>query len=335
MGVFVLIIVALVTTLFLYLRQKMTYFQRRGVPVIEPSYLFGNLDGVGQKIHFVSNFQYFYENFKDKHKFCGFYLLQSPRLLIIDLDLIKNIFIKDFNYFTDRGVFHADNDPLSNHLFSLEGEKWKNLRHKLSVTFTSGRMKLMYPIIENHAKTFVDLVDGLSSSDDGIDIKNVCVRFTADVIGSCGFGIECNAMGDEKTEMLKMTEFFDIKDPWVRLNFFVANVFVDFAKKMRLTITPKFINEYFLPLIKSIYEYRVGSDVTRPDFLSLLIQIKKYGKIKDEEMESVGTLTFDELAAQAFIFFVAGEYFNFFSKGMSTLRLKIMSRISKFSSLDF
>lgn len=307
MGAFILIFVALVTVFFFYLRHKMTYWQRRGVPALDPSYLLGNIDGVGSKLHLTTNFQYIYENFKDKHKFCGFYLLQVPRLIVIDLELVKNILIKDFHNFTDRGVFHADNDPLSNHLFSLEGEKWKNLRHKLSVTFTSGRMKLMYPIIEDHAKTFVELVDGLSASDDGIDIKNVCVRFTADVIGSCGFGIECNAMKNEKTEMMRMTEFFDIKDPLTKINFFIVNVFIDFAKTFKLTVTPKFINDFFLPMIKELYEYRTKNDVTRNDFLSLLIQIKKYGKLRDEEMENVGTLTFDELAAQAFIFFIAGN----------------------------
>jgi cytochrome P450 family 6 len=62
-------------------------------------------------------------------------------------------------------------------------------------------------------------------------------------------------------------------------------------------------------MIKEIFEYRTKNDVNRNDFLSLLIQIKKYGKLKDEEMESVGTLTFDELAAQAFVFFIAGKGF--------------------------
>lgn len=260
----------------------MNYWQHRGVPVLEPSLLMGNLEAVGQKIHFVTNFQFIYESFKDKFKFCGFYLLQSPRLILIDLDVIKNILIKDFNNFTDRGAFHSDNDPLSNHLFALEGEKWKSLRHKLSVTFTSGRMKLMYPIIENHTKTFIELIDGLSGSKDGIDIKNVCVRFTADVIGSCGFGIECNAMENENTEMMKMAQFFDIKDTWTRISFFFANVFIDFARTLKLKITPKFISDFFIPMIKETYEYRMKNDVTRNDFLSLLIQIKKYGKLKDE-----------------------------------------------------
>lgn len=283
------------------------------MPSLKASYFLGNLDGVGEKIHMATNLQIVYETFKDNHKYCGFYMLPTPQLVLIDLDLIKNVLIKDFHHFTDRGIyFNEEDDPLSAHLFAIEGEKWKILRHKLSVTFTSGRMRMMYPIIEAYTKEMVDLVEGLSSSPMGIDIKNVCLRFTADVIGSCGFGVECNALRDESTEMLKMAEFFDIKDPLTRINFFFVNVFTDFSKKLRLKVTPKFITDYFLPMIRQTCEYREKSDLNRNDFLSLLMQIKKYGKLKDEEMENVGSISFNELAAQAFIFFLAGKKFDFF-----------------------
>lgn len=165
----------------------------------------------------------------------------------------------------------------------------------------------MFPIIESFSNGLVDLIDSLSINECGIDVKNVCTRFTADVIGSCGFGIECNAMRDENTGMMEMGKFFDITDTKIRLNFFFVNIFQGIAKRLKMKITPQFINDYFMPMITEAFEYREKNEVNRNDFLSLLMQIKKYGKLKDEEMENVGTLTFNELAAQAFIFFVAGE----------------------------
>jgi cytochrome P450 family 6 len=167
-------------------------------------------------------------------------------------------------------------------------------------------MKLMYPIVGAYSTDLVNLIDSLASNASGIDIKNVCLRFTADVIGSCGFGIECNAMRDENSQMVQMGSFFDITDARTRVNFFFVNIFPGLARRLRMKITPQFISDFFLPMIRDTYEHRMKNEVNRNDFMSLLIQIKKYGRLKDEEAE-VGSMTFNELAAQAFIFFIAGK----------------------------
>lgn len=93
---------------------------------MEPSLLLGNIDGVGQKIHSTINFQIIYENFKIANKLCGFYIMHYMVMVmvVLDLDVIKNIFIKDFNNFVDRGVHsYAEVDLLLAYLFALEGEK--------------------------------------------------------------------------------------------------------------------------------------------------------------------------------------------------------------------
>lgn len=126
MGLFVLLLIGFITAGYFYVRNKLNYWKQRGVPHDEPSMLFGNIESVGQKIHFTINIQMIYEKFKIGNKLCGFYLLQSPRLIIMDLDLIKNILIKDFNSFVDRGVYNnAEDDPLSAHLFAIEGKMRK------------------------------------------------------------------------------------------------------------------------------------------------------------------------------------------------------------------
>lgn len=126
MGVVFLLLIGFVTAAYYYLRGKMNYWKKRGVPCDEPSLLLGNLDGVGKTIHFTTNIQVIYEKHKIGNKVCGFYLLQTPRLIVIDLDLIKSILIKDFNNFVDRGIYHnPEVDPLSAHLFALEGLKFE------------------------------------------------------------------------------------------------------------------------------------------------------------------------------------------------------------------
>lgn len=51
-------------------------------------------------------------------------MLQQPGLLIKDIDLIKKMFVKDFDYFVDRNVLITqDSEPLFGRvLFFLQGK---------------------------------------------------------------------------------------------------------------------------------------------------------------------------------------------------------------------
>lgn len=293
---------------YLYLIKTFSYWKDRGVSHETPSFLTGNLNGVRKYVHLVKRFQELYEKFKNDQKFCGFYLCQNPKLIIIDLELIKNILIKDFHYFDDRGLYYNEkDDPLSAHLFFIKGDKWRTLRNKLTGTFTSGKIKMMFPIVAGFSNGLVNLVNKNLSNYNGIDIKQVCIRYTTDVIGSCGFGIECDALKNEDCEMLKITNIFDYKNFETSARLYFTQAFPQLSLKLGIKLTPSNVNEFFMRIIKQTYDFRVENDVDRNDFMSLIIQIQKYGKLKDEnDLDEVETMTFNELAAQAFIFFAAG-----------------------------
>lgn len=309
MAVLVISLVVLLAALYFFLRHKLNFWKNLGVPCDSGSLLLGNLDGVGQHVHMNTKIQNMYEKFKFANNYFGFFFLQDPRLILIDLDLIKNVTIKDFDHFVDRGMYvNEEDDPLSGHLFSIAGEKWRVLRNKLSPTFTSGKMKMMFETMAGFTDGLVKLVEEENQNMDGIDIKNVAVRYTADIIGSCGFGLEVNALKDKNAEMLSVSKFFDFKETKAKLNQFVLVAFPNISKLLKLRVMPKHISDFFLRVIKQTYDHRQQNSDTihRNDFMNLLMQIQKYGKLKDEESETVGTLTFNELAAQAFIFFIAG-----------------------------
>jgi len=90
----------------------------------------------------------------------GTYVYWRPIAVIMDLDLVKLVIIKDFGQFVDRRSFHGD--VLTSNLFNLQGEEWRALRNKLSPIFTSGKMKYMFGTITKVAQqlgeTFEELV---------------------------------------------------------------------------------------------------------------------------------------------------------------------------------
>ena len=60
----------------------------------------------------------------------------SLQLLTKNLDLLKEVFIKDFTYFTDRGNRFPSNSPVNLSLFWAGGSNWKRLRKIMSPAFT-------------------------------------------------------------------------------------------------------------------------------------------------------------------------------------------------------
>lgn len=284
---------------------KYSYFSNRNILHMKPTLLLGNLDGLGTKYHFSDKIKIIYDEFKGKDVIAGMYQSIAPALIVTDLDLVRTITVKDFNSFTDRGVFHnEENEPITAHLFAIEGEKWKFLRNKLSPTFTSGKMKLMYNTISDKGNNLVDAINLCNGA--ASEVKKLCMRFTVDVIGSCAFGIECDALKNENAEILNISkEIFSAKG-FEQFYLFFLFAFQKLSIKLKLRQFSHKVENYFSDVIKSQIDYREQNNVKRNDFLDMLIQLKTTGSIDGEGSSATRKFTVDEVIAQAFIFYFAG-----------------------------
>lgn len=126
--------------LYLFLKQTYTYWARKGFPSLPPDIPWGCLRPV-----VVQQTKSFGEQVRDIHlqnpgsPYLGLYFLFRPVLLIRDPELVKRVLVTDFDHFYDRGMFYNEKtDPIGANLFVMPGQKWKDLRNKLSPTFTSG-----------------------------------------------------------------------------------------------------------------------------------------------------------------------------------------------------
>lgn len=288
---------ASVASIFLYLKWKFSYWANKNVPYIKPRMPFGNIYGIGKSIHSSQLMRNFYNELKGKGPFGGIYFFFNPVVLATDLNFLKNVLIKDFSSFQDRGVyFNERDDPLSAHLFSLEGAKWKNLRSKLTPTFTSGRMKFMFPTIVEVADEFQKCLSDMIGDSEELELKDVLGRFTTDVIGTCAFGINCNSLKDPNAEFrIKGKRVFDIPRNIAIKQLFMAT-FKDLARSLRMkTIQHDDVSQFFMKIVEETVKYREENNVKRNDFMDLLIQLKNHGFIDGDK---VGQVTLNEIAAQ-------------------------------------
>lgn len=92
-------------------------------------------------------------------KYVGMFQLSTPTLLVLDPQLIKQILVKDFHHFTDRGFAYDDKrEPLTANLINLGGVTWKVLRQKLTPAFSSGKIKNMMPLLHDCSDQLLDFV---------------------------------------------------------------------------------------------------------------------------------------------------------------------------------
>mgnify|MGYP003342842426 CR=1 FL=1 len=136
----------------------------------------------------------------------------QPVLFLRDPQLIKEIAIKDFDYFIDHVQFvNPEIDPLfSKSLLLLRGDAWKAMRATLSPSFTSSKMKAMFELIKKCSTQFSAYYiqkEGVNE----INAKDVFARFANDVIATCAFGVTCNSQSDPNNE-------FDAVPAYVRRN---------------------------------------------------------------------------------------------------------------------
>lgn len=224
--------------------------------------------------------------------------MASPRLLIADPQLIKHVLLKDFQYFSDRGVYHNEKaNPLSGHMFAVEAAKWKNLRVKLSPTFTSGKMKMMFQTLVDCSDPMVELVTRHINNELPIDIKEVLGCFTTDVIGSCAFGLECKSFQKEDAEFRKQGKRLFTPTLKQLVKNTVAFSSPELARKMNLSIMEKDHINFFMKVVKDNIDFREKNNFIRNDFFQLLIDIKK-----ESETNNGKPFTVEEFAAQVFCF---------------------------------
>lgn len=148
-------LVVLSLILYYYLTRNFDFWEKRNVPGPEPIPLFGNFKDVDLgRIHYSDQCKVIYDAYPDEPAI-GIFIRGTPVLMLKDPEMIRDVMIKSFSSFADRGVkIHIDIDPLSQHLVYLEPKRWKIWRKRLSPLFTSGKLKDMFYLVSECATNF-------------------------------------------------------------------------------------------------------------------------------------------------------------------------------------
>ncbi|XP_017888037.1 probable cytochrome P450 6a14 [Ceratina calcarata] len=295
-------LVALVLGFYYYFISTFEFWKIRGVPGPKPVPVFGNIkETMLLRLSMADYLKRIYKEYENE-PVIGIFTRRTPILILKDMELIKDVLIRDFSKFADRGIpVNEKADPLSPHLFNLEAERWRPLRTRLSPVFTSGKLKEMFPLIIDCSTNFEKHLDKLVSKDEPIECRELTAQFTTDVIGSCAFGIETNAMSEEESEFRKMGRKVFAPSVAQIIKFRLRQAVPWLLTLLSYILPPSDIVQFFTKTIVGTMNYRKENNIERPDFVNMLMELKKH----PDKLENI-KLTDTLLTAQAFVFFVAG-----------------------------
>lgn len=296
--IFCAFVIGIVGFIYFYVHHKLQYWKNRNVPHVEPEFFYGNTRGIGKEYHSNEFIQRMYFKLKPLGPIGGVYMFLRTMAFVTDLDLVKNILVKDFKIFTNRGhYFNEEDDPLSAHLVGVEDETWKQLRQKITPSFSSGKLRMMFATVSGVADKLVETIQKETETSGQLEVKDIFGRFTTDVIGSTAFGIECNSLADKSTKFYQMGLKALSSIKLVKRAFLMT--YRELGRKLHMTTTTKEVEDFYMDVVKSTLKYREENpNIQRNDFMDLLIKLK-----------ISGSLTVNQIAAQSFIFILAGKFY--------------------------
>lgn len=279
---------------YIYYKNKYNYWNKKNIKGPKPKWPLGTNRNFTNK----SLADIFQDWHIEYNKVYGIYNGTLPTLVVGDADLVKEILIKNFHSFSDRRVIVGHRFS-SNSLINQNGSKWKNDRSIMSQTFSSGKMKQMYPLMKESYIYLESEFERLAKLGEPVDIKTVFSKLTTMVIARCAFATHVDAFNDPNNELLKHLQgIFKINRRRVIQHIILPN----WVKRLIgfSVIDPNAL-EYIGNVCSKILEYRKQSQGQANDYTDLLQLL-----METNEGNNGNGFTDVKIIANSILFFNAG-----------------------------
>ncbi|KAM6157325.1 cytochrome P450 3A21-like [Erethizon dorsatum] len=285
--------------LYLYGTSSHGLFKKLGIPGPKPLPFFGTILGYRKGFWAFDT-----ECYKKYGKIWGFYDGQLPVLAITDPDMIKMVLVKEcYSIFTNRRSF-GPVGFMKKAINISEDEDWKRIRTLLSPAFTTGKLKEMFPIIEQYGDVLVKNLRQKAKKGEPVSMKDVFGAYSMDVITGTSFGVNVDSLNNPQDPFVgkvKKLLKFDFFDP-----LFLLVVFFPFLTPvldaLNISMFPRDVTDFLKKSVKRMKESRLKEKQKhRVDFLQLMINSQN-----SKDTGSHKALSDLELVAQSIIFIFGG-----------------------------
>ncbi|XP_065081392.1 probable cytochrome P450 6g2 isoform X1 [Ochlerotatus camptorhynchus] len=286
------------------------YWQFFSVPYIEGRPFVGNfLDAFLFRKSTFELMDALYQNPKvDGSKLFGVSILMQPALVLRDPEMIKQMLIKDASYFSNRYMctdrYH---DAIGYYnLLMVKNPHWKQLRTFMTPSFSLNKIKRMHALVDQIGKNMLTQLDDLPLKPSQIretEFKELCARFTTDVIASTFFGIQANCLSDDDSEFRYYGRKIFEYGPKRAINMAAFFFMPELVPYLGFKLFPRDTERFLKTIILQEISRREASGESRGDFIDSMIVLKNNDATIG--IEEKIPLKDDILVAQAATFYMA------------------------------
>lgn len=306
MFVFLLLCAVTFSVLYYYITRTFDHWRSRNVKGPKPIPFFGNFKEVALRRQFIGLFyNEMYKKFPEE-KLVGLYRMTSPTLLIRDLDIAKQVLIKDFEAFPDRATYFSK-EGLGENLFHADAETWKLLRHQFTSAFTTTKMKAMYAGVSFCGDNLVDHLDNVTMKKPEQDVYKLIFKYSIGTIMYTAFGFNIDTFNND-------IRLFEIVDEKFNNTYYseMDMLIPGFLQKLNLSLFPEDTISFCHQIVETGKKQQSSIKNDGKTMMDIILNLNKESEIYDDSQNIVNNkkiatnISKAVKAAQAWVLFTAG-----------------------------
>jgi len=277
------VIVSACAAIYILLIRNFNHWTKRGVSGPKPQLIVGNYPHIfNQKKHMAHDIDVVYRAYKGTDDFVGIFNCRTPQLLILKPELMRRVLVNDFKHFHDNEFSRnvdSNTDPIfGQNPFLLTGQKWKDSRAEIVPGIAPSRIKTVYPITKQVCNKLTNFVmeESKLTGGHGLDTKDLCLRFTSEVVTDAVLGLQANSFSDQPTPILKMIKKLFDQSFILLFSIFITSFLPEMLHLYKPRFVPKSVENFFTDLVQTAINIRKKEkDRDRVDYLNYILELQE------------------------------------------------------------
>lgn len=116
------------------------------------------------------------------------------------------------------------------------------------------------------------------------DAREICAKYTTDVVSSCIFNADAQSFSKEKSEIREMGRNITQPTGYMTFVFIMYAIIPSLIKIYKVKMVAKEIEDFFTNLMHQAVEHREKNKINRDDYLAFLIGMRTKKQFSELDM---------------------------------------------------